>query len=79
MSHDDEVPVVGEQTQVWYTPTEAATYLRVARPTIYRYMEMGLLPYYELKSGGGRRLRRSDLDAVLERPRVRRDGKEDAE
>lgn len=56
-----------ENDRVWLTPTEAAVYLRVTRPTIYRYMATGLLPYYELKSGGGRRLRRSDLDAVLER------------
>ncbi len=56
-----------ENEWVWLTPTEAAAYLRVTRPTIYRYMSTGLLPYYELKSGGGRRLRRSDLDAVLER------------
>jgi excisionase family DNA binding protein len=54
--------------QQWFTPAEAARYLRVSRQTIYRYMEQELLLYYELKSGGGRRLRRSDLDALLERP-----------
>ena len=54
--------------QEWFTPTEAATYLRVSRQTIYKYMDQGLLPYYELKSGGGRRLRRADLDALLEPP-----------
>jgi excisionase family DNA binding protein len=52
--------------QQWFTPAEAAKYLRVSRQTIYRYMTDGLLPYYELKSGGGRRLRREDLDALLE-------------
>jgi excisionase family DNA binding protein len=52
--------------QQWFTPAEAAKYLRVSRQTIYRYMTDGLVPYYELKSGGGRRLRRADLDSLLE-------------
>ena len=54
--------------QEWFTPAEAAEYLRVTRQTIYNYMENESLPYYELKSGGGRRIRRSDLDALLEQP-----------
>ena len=57
-----------DDKQEWFTPTEAATYLRVSRQTIYNYMEDGFLPYYQLKSGGGRRLRREDLDALLELP-----------
>jgi len=54
--------------QEWFTPAEAAKYLRVTRQTIYNYMEEGLLPYYVLKSGGGRRIHRPDLDALLEQP-----------
>lgn len=54
-------------TQEWFTPAEAATYLRVTRQTIYNYMEDGSLPYYDLKVGRGRRLRRVDLDALLTR------------
>ena len=57
-----------EEHQEWFTPAEAARYLRVSRQTIYRYMDHRLLPYYELKSGGGRRVKRSDLDALLELP-----------
>ena len=56
-----------EKQQEWFTPAEAAEYLRVSRQTIYNYMEQGLLPYYELKSGGGRRLRRADLYDLLEK------------
>jgi excisionase family DNA binding protein len=56
------------QPQEWFTPAEAAKYLRVSRQTVYAYMEQKLLPYYELKSRGGRRLRKSDLDALLEPP-----------
>ena len=51
--------------QEWYTPTEAARYLRISRQTLYNYMEQGMLRYYELASGGGRRLRRADLDGLL--------------
>ena len=56
------------ERQDWFTPAEAAKYLRVSRQTIYNYMDGGLLPYYELVSGGGRRIRRSDLDALLKPP-----------
>ena len=57
-----------EEKQEWFTPAEAAKYLRVTRQTIYNYMDQGILPYYELKSGRGRRLRKSDLDALLQKP-----------
>ena len=56
------------EMQYWFTPAEAAKYLRVSRQTIYNYMQGGLLPYYELASGGGRRIRLSDLDALLKPP-----------
>ena len=56
-----------DEPQKWLTVAEAARYLRVSRQTIYNYMDSGLLPFYEFKSGGGRRLRRADLDALLER------------
>lgn len=58
----------GGREQEWFTPAEAARYLRVSRQTIYNYMDQGLLKYYELRSGGGRRVRRADLDALLEPP-----------
>ncbi len=54
--------------QTWFTVAEAAAYIRVTRQTIYRYMDEGLLPYYVLKSGGGRRVNRTDLDGLLESP-----------
>jgi excisionase family DNA binding protein len=53
--------------QEWFTPAEAADYLRVTRQTIYNYMDQGILPYYEIKIGRGRRLRRQDLEALLQR------------
>jgi excisionase family DNA binding protein len=54
--------------QEWFTPSEAARYLRVSRQTIYNYIKQGFLPYYQLKSGGGRRIKKIDLDALLEKP-----------
>jgi excisionase family DNA binding protein len=65
MSLDDKNT---SDSQTWFTVTEAASYIRVTRQTIYRYMDDGALKYYVLKSGGGRRLRKSDLDALLEPP-----------
>lgn len=56
------------RSQEWFTVAEAATYLRVSRQTIYRYMDDGSLNYFVLKSGGGRRIKRKDLDALLEPP-----------
>ena len=64
-NYNDEMQ---NEQQEWYKPSEAAEYLRVKRQTIYNYMDKGLLPYYNLKSGRGRRIRRADLDALLEPP-----------
>lgn len=50
----------------WLTIAEAAAYLKVTRNSIYRYCDAGLLPFYELRSGRGRRFKREDLDALLE-------------
>lgn len=53
------------------TPPEAEDFSfreYLARQTIYNYMEDGFLSYYQLKSGGGRRLRWEDQDTLLELP-----------
>lgn len=55
------------------TVPEAAGYMKVNRNTVYRWCDAGLLPYRELESGGGRRFRRQDLDALLREPGVLRD------
>lgn len=60
----------------WLTVQEAAAYLKVERSTIYRYCELAVLPYFVLKTGGGRRFKREDLDALLE-PGERREGNGD--
>lgn len=48
--------------QVWFTPKEAATYLRISVPTLYRHTAAGLLPCYHV--GRSRRYNRADLDAL---------------
>ncbi|MBM3135232.1 MAG: helix-turn-helix domain-containing protein, partial [Chloroflexi bacterium] len=55
--------VMTSTTMEWLTVNEAATYLKVARTTIYRWVKEKKLPLYQL---GDRlvRLRREDLDAL---------------
>jgi len=55
----------------WLTIQEAADYLKVNVSSIYRWCDEGRLPFYELESGGGRRFKAEDLDAML-RPQVGR-------
>lgn len=57
----------------WMTVGEAATHLKVSRASVYRYCDAGLLRYYELESGGGRRFRREDLDELLKPKNGRRE------
>lgn len=54
--------------QEWFTPAEAAEYLRVTRQTIYNYMDDGSLEYFVLKAGRGRRIQKSALEALLSPP-----------
>ena len=49
----------------WTTLEEAGGYLKVSKPTIYRFCSEGCLPFYKLAGAGQRRFKRSDLDALL--------------
>ena len=49
----------------WYSAHEAAEYLAVSRPTIFRWMKQGLLSFY--KVGGSTRFTREGLDSVIEK------------
>ncbi len=49
----------------WLTLEEAAAYLKVSKPTIYRFCAQGALPFYKLAGTGQRRFRHADLDALL--------------
>ncbi len=49
----------------WYAIQEAAEYLGVSQPTIFRWMKQGLLSFY--KVGGSTRFSQEGLDAVIEK------------
>ena len=49
----------------WYSIAEAADYLQVSQPTIFRWMKEGVLSFY--KVGGSTRFSREGLDAVIEK------------
>ena len=49
----------------WLTLEEAAAYLKVSKPTIYRFCSEGCLPFYKLAGTGQRRFKRPDLDGLL--------------
>jgi excisionase family DNA binding protein len=53
--------------QQWFTIEQAAEYLQVSKAAVYKWVRQGLLAYYELPSGRGRRFRRDDLDHLLQR------------
>ncbi len=49
-------------------PTEAATYLRIGRKTVYHWIHQGYFPHHRM--GKLIKIRRSDLDAFLAKTRV---------
>lgn len=49
----------------WLTVGEAAEYLGVSEPTLFRWMRAGQVTYY--KVGGNTRFTRKGLDAVVEK------------
>ncbi len=49
----------------WMTLDEAATYLKVSKPTLYRWVQERRVIAYELPSGRGRRFNRDELDNLL--------------
>lgn len=53
-------------TSQWLTLEQAAAYVQVTKPTLYRWMQQGKLPFYQLAGTGYRRFKREDLDALME-------------
>ena len=54
-----------ERGKRWYTVSEAAQYLGISQPTIFRWMKEGLLSFYKI--GGSTRVSQEGLDAVVEK------------
>jgi len=61
----DEQAVSAEAPRRWYTAPEAAQYLGVSEPTIFRWMRDGRLSF--LKIGGSLRFTQEGLDALIEK------------
>ena len=61
----DAAGVNGGDVKDWYTVAEAAEYLQVSQPTIFRWMKDTSLSFY--KVGGKTRFSREGLDAVIEK------------
>jgi excisionase family DNA binding protein len=58
-----------DQTAGLLTITEVAEFLRISIPTVRRLIEQRQIPF--LKVGGSIRFTRSDIDAYLQKRRVR--------
>ena len=64
-------PGPAEGAKSWYSIREAADYLGVSEPTIYRWMKEELLSFY--KVGGSTRFEKEGLDAVIEKTTGRKE------
>lgn len=49
----------------WMSIAEVMKYLGVSRATLYTYMNDGRLPFYYIKGTNQRRIKRSDVDALM--------------
>ena len=63
-------PESGEETEkgtdpAWFTVQEAAEYLGISVPTVFRWMKQGTLSFYKVV--GATRFSREGLDAVVEK------------
>ena len=55
----------------WFSIREAADYLGVSQPTIFRWMKDGILSFYKI--GGATRFSREGLDGVVEKTTGRKE------
>ena len=59
------VKSVKSVTSGYVTQTEAARILGVSKPTVYRMMNDGTLPYVKVEGVNKRKLKRSDVERLL--------------
>jgi excisionase family DNA binding protein len=60
----------------WYSIQEAAEYLGISQPTVFRWMKQGVLSFY--KVGGSTRFNTEGLDAVIEKTTGRKEAEASA-
>ncbi len=58
-------PTASPSERGWYSIQEAADYLGISQPTIFRWMKQGTLSFY--KVGASTRFSKEGLDAVVEK------------
>lgn len=61
------VKSVHSESDKWMTVGEATQYIGVSKASLYTYMSDGRLPFYYIKGSKQRRIKKSDLDALLVR------------
>ena len=62
---EQDKPELTTVEKTWFTIAQAAEYLDVSEPTIYRWMRDGKLSFY--KVGDSTRFKRENLDMVVEK------------
>ena len=55
-----------QEGTVWLTSPEAQDYLKVSKATLYNLMKDGRLPFFYISGTRQRRVRRNDLDSLLQ-------------
>ncbi len=63
-------------TEAWMTVKQAAQYLGVSEPTIFRWMREGTLSFFKI--GGATRFRRENLDLVARKVTGKEEGEQRA-
>lgn len=58
---------MSDRSKDWLNVSEAAAYLGVSRKALYHIMEQGLLPYTQVLGLRGRRIKKEDLDTLLQK------------
>jgi len=65
-----------QASERWFTAREAADYLGLSEPTIFRWMREGRLSYFKL--GGATRFRQENLDLVARKVTGKEEGSQSA-
>lgn len=68
MTHTRRTKTSSREPKEFLSPTEAAQYLSLGRKTTYHWIHQGYFPHHRM--GKLIKIRRSDLDAFLEKTRV---------
>jgi excisionase family DNA binding protein len=71
MSYDTTSLEPTVQSRGWYSVREAAEYLGISQPTLFRWMKDGVISFF--KVGGSTRFSQEGLDAVIEKTTGRKE------